>query len=53
MVTDLCDRLDKRVSPVPVILAKTFRSLNACQRAGNGRFIRCAQLLLTWFHSHF
>ncbi|MFQ6665687.1 hypothetical protein Gotur_032323 [Gossypium turneri] len=29
-VTDLIDRLDKRVTPVPVILAETFRSLNAC-----------------------
>ncbi|MFQ6663236.1 hypothetical protein Gotur_030836 [Gossypium turneri] len=52
-VTGLFDRLDKRVSPVPVILAETFRSLNACRRAGEGRFIGCAQLLLTWFHSHF
>ncbi|MFQ6659186.1 hypothetical protein Gotur_028177 [Gossypium turneri] len=52
-VTDLFDRLDKRVSPVPVILAKPFRSLNACRRAGEGRFIGCAQLLLAWFHSHF
>ncbi|MFQ6654147.1 hypothetical protein Gotur_025237, partial [Gossypium turneri] len=26
-VTDLFDRLDKRVTPVPTILAKTFRSL--------------------------
>ncbi|MFQ6663233.1 hypothetical protein Gotur_030836 [Gossypium turneri] len=33
-VTGLFDRLDKRVSPVPVILAETFRSLNACRRAG-------------------
>ncbi|MFQ6663666.1 hypothetical protein Gotur_031102 [Gossypium turneri] len=52
-VTDLFDRLDKRVTPVPVILAETFRSLNVCQRAGEGRFIRRAQLLLAWFHSHF
>ncbi|MBA0575166.1 hypothetical protein Golob_027677 [Gossypium lobatum] len=50
---DLFDRLDKRVTPVPTILAKTFRSLNVCQRAGEGRFVRCAQLLLAWFHSHF
>ncbi|XP_012435403.1 uncharacterized protein LOC105762028 [Gossypium raimondii] len=28
-------------------------SLNACRRAGEGRFIGCAQLLLAWFHSHF
>ncbi|MFQ6670937.1 hypothetical protein Gotur_035641 [Gossypium turneri] len=52
-VTDLSDRLDKVVTPVPAILAKTFRSLSACQRAGEGRFIGCAQLLLAWFHSHF
>ncbi|MFQ6626327.1 hypothetical protein Gotur_005489 [Gossypium turneri] len=41
-VSDLFDQLDKRVTPVPVILAKTFRSLNACQKAGEGRFIGCA-----------
>ncbi|MFQ6668405.1 hypothetical protein Gotur_034065, partial [Gossypium turneri] len=52
-VTDLFDRLDKGVTPVPVILAETFRSLNACRRTGEGRFIGCAQLLLAWFHSHF
>ncbi|MBA0819656.1 hypothetical protein Gohar_021634 [Gossypium harknessii] len=28
-VTDLFDRLDKRVTPVPTILAETFRSLSA------------------------
>ncbi|MBA0876581.1 hypothetical protein Goshw_006760 [Gossypium schwendimanii] len=52
-VTDLFDRLDKGVTPVPAILAKTFRSLNVCRRAGEGRFVGCAQLLLAWFHSHF
>ncbi|MBA0576945.1 hypothetical protein Golob_027999 [Gossypium lobatum] len=52
-VTDLFDRLDKRVTQVPTILAKTFRSLNAYRRAGEGRFIGCAQLLLEWFHNHF
>ncbi|MBA0877707.1 hypothetical protein Goshw_002033, partial [Gossypium schwendimanii] len=52
-VTDLFDRLDKRVTSVSAILAETFRSLNACRRAGEGRFIGCAQLLLAWFHSHF
>ncbi|MBA0844610.1 hypothetical protein Goarm_022544 [Gossypium armourianum] len=52
-VTNLFGRLDKRVTPVPVILAETFRSLNAYRREGEGRFIDCAQLLLTWFHSHF
>ncbi|MBA0739032.1 hypothetical protein Gogos_012331 [Gossypium gossypioides] len=52
-VSDLFDQLNKRVTPVPTIFAKTFRSLNACRRAGEGRFIGCAQLLLAWFHSHF
>ncbi|MBA0785821.1 hypothetical protein Gotri_025912, partial [Gossypium trilobum] len=52
-VSDLFDRLDKGVTPVPSILAETFRSLNACRRTGEGRFIGCAQLLLVWFHSHF
>ncbi|MBA0726782.1 hypothetical protein Golax_002588 [Gossypium laxum] len=32
VVTDLFDRLDKRVTPVPTILAETFRSLNVCQK---------------------
>ncbi|MBA0755238.1 hypothetical protein Gogos_021060 [Gossypium gossypioides] len=40
-VTDLLDRLDKRVTPVSAILTKTFRSLNACQRPAEGRFIGC------------
>ncbi|MBA0731723.1 hypothetical protein Golax_022557, partial [Gossypium laxum] len=52
-VSDLFDRLEKKVMPILAILAKTFRSLNACQGTGEGRFIRCAQLLLAWFHSHF
>ncbi|MBA0840807.1 hypothetical protein Goarm_003354 [Gossypium armourianum] len=52
-VSDLFDRLDRRVTPILVILAETFRSLNACQRTGEGRFIGCAQLLLAWFYSHF
>ncbi|MFQ6658466.1 hypothetical protein Gotur_027727 [Gossypium turneri] len=52
-VSDLFDRLDKGVTPVPTILAETFRSLNACRRVGEGRFIGCAHLLLAWFHSHF
>ncbi|MBA0730056.1 hypothetical protein Golax_022631, partial [Gossypium laxum] len=52
-VTDLFDRLDKRVTPVLAILAETFRSLNKCWRVGEGRFIECAQLFLAWFHSHF
>ncbi|MBA0672981.1 hypothetical protein Goklo_007495 [Gossypium klotzschianum] len=52
-VSDLFDRLDKRVIPIPAILVETFRSLSACRRAGEGRFIGCVQLLLAWFHSHF
>ncbi|MBA0881755.1 hypothetical protein Goshw_019319 [Gossypium schwendimanii] len=31
-VTDSFDRLDKRVTPIPIILAETFRSLNACRK---------------------
>ncbi|KAA3482730.1 227 kDa spindle and centromere-associated protein-like protein [Gossypium australe] len=45
-VTDLVDRLDKGITPAPAILAETFRSLNACRKMGEGRFIGCAQLLL-------
>ncbi|KAG8487771.1 hypothetical protein CXB51_018821 [Gossypium anomalum] len=52
-VSDIFDRLSKGTTPVPAILAETFRSLNACRRAGEGRFIGYAQLLLSWFHSHF
>ncbi|KAG8500523.1 hypothetical protein CXB51_002676 [Gossypium anomalum] len=52
-VIDLFNRLDKGVTSVLAILAETFRSLSACRRAGEGRFIGCAQLLLAWFHSHF
>ncbi|MFQ6667795.1 hypothetical protein Gotur_033692, partial [Gossypium turneri] len=52
-VTDVFDRLDKKVTPIPTILVETFRSLSACRKTGGGRFIGCAQLLLAWFHSHF
>ncbi|MBA0634208.1 hypothetical protein Godav_025203 [Gossypium davidsonii] len=52
-VSDLFDRLDKRVTHVPAILAKTFRSLNICRRTGEGRFIGCIQLLLSWFQCQF
>ncbi|MFQ6669013.1 hypothetical protein Gotur_034434, partial [Gossypium turneri] len=40
-VTDLFDRLEKRVTPVSAILAETFRSLNACRRAGEEEDIEC------------
>ncbi|MBA0770901.1 hypothetical protein Gotri_019451 [Gossypium trilobum] len=52
-VSDLFNRLDKWITPIPAILAETFRSLSPCRRAGEGRFIGCAQLLLAWFYSHF
>ncbi|MBA0634516.1 hypothetical protein Godav_029187 [Gossypium davidsonii] len=32
-ITDLFDRLDKRVTPILVILAETFMSLSACRKA--------------------
>ncbi|MBA0780264.1 hypothetical protein Gotri_004384 [Gossypium trilobum] len=32
-VIDLFNRLDKSVTPVPTILAETFRSLNTCRKA--------------------
>ncbi|MBA0819364.1 hypothetical protein Gohar_028421 [Gossypium harknessii] len=53
VVSDLFDWFSKGVTPVPAILAETFRSLTTCRRAGEGRFIGCAQLLLAWFHIHF
>ncbi|MFQ6667610.1 hypothetical protein Gotur_033568, partial [Gossypium turneri] len=52
-VSDLFDRIDKRFTLVPTILAETFRSLSTCRIAGEERFIGCVQLLLAWFHSHF
>ncbi|MFQ6654400.1 hypothetical protein Gotur_025405 [Gossypium turneri] len=36
---NLFDQLGKGVTPVPAILTETFRSLNVCRRAGEGRFI--------------
>ncbi|MFQ6654978.1 hypothetical protein Gotur_025727 [Gossypium turneri] len=39
-VSDLFDRLNKKVTPVLEILVETFRSLSACRRAGEGRFIK-------------
>ncbi|MFQ6654549.1 hypothetical protein Gotur_025486, partial [Gossypium turneri] len=33
-VTNLFDRLDKKVTPISVILAETFRSLSACRKTG-------------------
>ncbi|MBA0613554.1 hypothetical protein Godav_013965, partial [Gossypium davidsonii] len=39
-ITDLFDRLDKRVTPVLTILAETFRSLNACRKAGDSGYTK-------------
>ncbi|MBA0728984.1 hypothetical protein Golax_025364, partial [Gossypium laxum] len=50
-VTDLFDRLDKRVSSVSVILARTFRSLNACWRAGEGAVGYSPSLVLRQYRS--
>ncbi|KAA3487379.1 spindle pole body component 110-like protein [Gossypium australe] len=33
VVSNLFDRLDKNVTPIPAILSETFRYLNACRRA--------------------
>ncbi|KAG8472105.1 hypothetical protein CXB51_036832 [Gossypium anomalum] len=52
-VIDLFERLEKGITPVPAILAETFRSLSTCRKTGEGRFIGCAQLLMVWFHGHF
>ncbi|MBA0718034.1 hypothetical protein Golax_005802, partial [Gossypium laxum] len=53
VVSNLLNRLDKRVIPILAILAETFRSLSACRIARERRFIGCAQLFLAWFYSHF
>ncbi|KAK5845651.1 hypothetical protein PVK06_001851 [Gossypium arboreum] len=52
-VADLFDRLEKGITPVPAILAETFRSLSLCRKTGDGWFIGCVQLLMVWFHGHF
>ncbi|XP_017628874.1 uncharacterized protein LOC108471826 [Gossypium arboreum] len=52
-ITDLFDRLEKGITPVPAILAETFRSLSMFRRTSEGQFIGCAQLLMVWFHGHF
>ncbi|MFQ6662851.1 hypothetical protein Gotur_030567 [Gossypium turneri] len=47
-VSDLFDQLGKGVTPVPAILAETFRSLNACRRTGEGRFIDDVEWRAPW-----
>ncbi|MFQ6651432.1 hypothetical protein Gotur_023767 [Gossypium turneri] len=44
-VSDLFDRLSKRVTPVPVVLAETFRSLNACRKTGEGSYSPVEELV--------
>ncbi|MBA0849608.1 hypothetical protein Goshw_018072 [Gossypium schwendimanii] len=36
-----------------MIFPRALGSLSACRSTKERRFIRCAQLLLVWFHSHF
>ncbi|MBA0880410.1 hypothetical protein Goshw_011327 [Gossypium schwendimanii] len=52
-VVDFFKKLRQGINPVPTILAETFRSLNACRKKGEWRFIGCAQLLNVWIFSHF
>ncbi|MBA0845100.1 hypothetical protein Goarm_022285 [Gossypium armourianum] len=52
-VVDFFERLRQGINPVPTILAETFRSLNACRKKWEGRFIGCTQLLNVWIFSHF
>ncbi|MBA0785942.1 hypothetical protein Gotri_025973, partial [Gossypium trilobum] len=47
-VTDLFDQLDRGVTPVPAILAETFRSLNAFRRAGEATPMRDGILEEKW-----
>ncbi|MBA0772340.1 hypothetical protein Gotri_007742 [Gossypium trilobum] len=44
-VSDLFDRLDKKVMPVPAGLVETLISLSACRRAGELRFIESRQFI--------
>ncbi|KAK5845344.1 hypothetical protein PVK06_001516 [Gossypium arboreum] len=46
VVTDLFNHFEKGITPVPAILSETFRSLSMCRKAGEGRFIGCAQLFM-------
>ncbi|MFQ6662528.1 hypothetical protein Gotur_030346 [Gossypium turneri] len=39
VVVDFFKKLRQGINPVPTILAETFRSLNACRKKGEGRFI--------------
>ena len=44
-VIDLIEKIDNQVNPIPIIVAKTIRSLNYYRRKGKWDFIGCVQLL--------
>ncbi|MBA0881912.1 hypothetical protein Goshw_012233 [Gossypium schwendimanii] len=46
-VTDLLDRLDKRVTLIPKILAETFRSLSACQKIFSENYSPLKEIVAT------
>ncbi|MBA0672571.1 hypothetical protein Goklo_000034 [Gossypium klotzschianum] len=46
-VIDLFDRLDNRVTPVPAILAKMFRLLNACRRVFSEKYSPLKEVVAT------
>ena len=48
IVVDLVEQVDNQANLVPIIMAETIRSLNFCQKKGDGHFIRCVQLLYVW-----
>ncbi|MBA0881863.1 hypothetical protein Goshw_008837 [Gossypium schwendimanii] len=48
VVTNLFDRFDKRVTPVPTILAETFRSLNEYRRVGDGYKKKIREMSNAW-----
>ncbi|KAA3462835.1 hypothetical protein EPI10_029286 [Gossypium australe] len=51
VVIDLFDRLSRGVTPVPAILAETFRSLNACRRTVISR--RWRKCLIGFFSENY
>ncbi|MBA0865850.1 hypothetical protein Goshw_015985 [Gossypium schwendimanii] len=46
-VTDLFDRLDKWVTPIPAILAETFRSLSACRKVFSKSYSPLKEIVAT------
>ncbi|MBA0876469.1 hypothetical protein Goshw_014072 [Gossypium schwendimanii] len=47
VVTDLFDRLDKRVTPILVILAETFRSLSICRKVFSENYSPLEEIVAT------